>query len=289
MPLYELLRSDQPKPGAPSPRARPVPRAPEAPPPSPSRGAEDRKGEPGGGRVSIPVPTLYAAIALAVALGVALYATGYATGHRSATARAETEWRSRTTPPEPQPIEPGLVGSQPGAGVREPGPPGSSGSRGTEERTSGRTPGRGDSAARPPSGSTGGQQTRSDGSTADPFAPLGPNGPLAEDPRQPDNNYLAIASNIERQEALDALRFLDDAGVRAVALPLLDSSGRPTNNPPRYKLVATQLAVPSPRYRAMQAERARLQERLAQLTPAYRDAGGLVAFDQTVWEKYTGR
>lgn len=119
-------------------------------------------------------------------------------------------------------------------------------------------------------------------------AVLGPEGPLASDPRAPSTNYLKLATRVPRDEAVRALGFLDGQEFGAFAVRV-EAAGRGANNPARYDLYAA-LAVPSRQFGAMGEQRRALQERAAELGRQWRGAPhrGAYDFSQSVWERYGG-
>lgn len=111
---------------------------------------------------------------------------------------------------------------------------------------------------------------------------LGPSGTLPADPRQPQTNYLRLAT-LPQDDAVNALRFLNEQGFAAFAV--IDPRSRAGKNPPRYALYAA-AGFPSEGFRASEAERARVRSEALRLGQSWRAAGGVSNFADSVWERY---
>ena len=115
---------------------------------------------------------------------------------------------------------------------------------------------------------------------------IGPEGPLASDPREASTNYLALAT-LTRDEAEATLRFLRGEGLEAVAVAV-DPGRLRGNSSDRFRLFSLGLAVPSGRFGSMEAERLRHERRVRQLGEAWLEAGGASDFRSPLWERFGG-
>ncbi len=110
---------------------------------------------------------------------------------------------------------------------------------------------------------------------------LGPSGALSADPRQPQTNYLRLAT-LPQDDAVNAIAFLNDRDFQAFAV--IDPRTRSGNNPPRYAVYAA-AGFPSDGFRASEAERARVRSEALRLGQVWRAAGGASNFADAGWER----
>ncbi len=111
-------------------------------------------------------------------------------------------------------------------------------------------------------------------------AALAPTGAIS-DPRQPQTNYLRLAT-LPQDDAVNAIAFLNDRGFQAFAV--IDPRTRSGNNPPRYALYAA-AGFPSDGFRASEAARAQVRSEALRLGQAWRAAGGASNFADAGWER----
>ncbi|MEM1331097.1 MAG: hypothetical protein AAGG07_11095 [Planctomycetota bacterium] len=115
---------------------------------------------------------------------------------------------------------------------------------------------------------------------------LTPEGAASSDPREAGLNYLVLAQGLSFEEAQDAVRFLSEGGLRAVATPI-DRSRRGSNNPVRYRLLVAQgFEGGGGKFAASKAERDRIRERAMQLGERWQRQGGSSSFPEPMWMKY---
>jgi hypothetical protein len=121
-------------------------------------------------------------------------------------------------------------------------------------------------------------------SAPNPRSVLGVGGAAIEDPRLGGNNYLELAV-LSAAQAEEALAFLDGAGIRAIGVPV-DRGGSATNNPVRYRIVSLELAIPSGRFSALDAEKRRVEQRLRDLGRRWVSEGGWSDFRDPLWRRH---
>ncbi|MCW5775713.1 MAG: hypothetical protein KIS87_04625 [Phycisphaeraceae bacterium] len=265
-PLFELLQGSQPagvRHTAPEPRPAPAPRPiseprradPQpSPRPKPTPTPEPPRDQPHqafsltGGEVR--VPTSYALVALAAVLGLIIGA--WTIGFRSGESSARDEALRRELAIQGPATDPTLSPT-------------------TQRQTD--TP-----RQQPRQSDTPTTQRQTPGGAA---AVLGPTGVSSSDPRQPQTNYLRLAT-LPQDDAVSAIAFLNDRGFQAFAV--IDPRTRSGNNPPRYALYAA-AGFPSDGFRASEAERARLRSEALRLGQAWRAAGGVSNFADAGWER----
>ncbi|TVQ61218.1 MAG: hypothetical protein EA378_09375 [Phycisphaerales bacterium] len=241
------------------------------------------------GRVQAPVAYLYLSLAAVLAVLFLVWTAAYSMGRhdersgyrdRLAADRDEgplvsdplnqvadrgSSGRTGSTPPPP--VDRPVTGGRSGE-ARQPT---------TTPREEPRPPTRTEASPAP-----GGSPAPATGATAI----LTPGGGVASDPRESGLNYLVIASNVPQEEASRLPAFLDEFGIPAIAVPNLDRSGRPANNPPRYTVVVLQ-GVPGNQFSARAEERRRLEQRIAQLGRVWqRERGGSTDFRDPLWSRY---
>ena len=133
------------------------------------------------------------------------------------------------------------------------------------------------------------QQSVVEQPTEQPVPPPSTPPPSAEqapgDPRQPGVNYLALAT-LPRNDARQAVAFLAEHGVEAIAVPV-DPSSSGANNGGRYRVYSL-LGIASKDYSRKRAERERHEAEIRRLGRLWQDQyHGSSDFSRTQWEKYT--
>ncbi len=237
------------------------------------------------GRVHAPVAYLYLTLAGVLAVFFIVWTAAYSLGRHDERAG----YRDRLAAERDE----GPLVSDPLNQVADRGSPARSGSPPATDRpvTGGRTtePTR---QTPPPPREEPRAPVRTDPGAGQPAPAPGPTsvltarGPVASDPREGGLNYLVIASSVVQEEALRVPGFLEEFGIPAIAVPNLDRSGRPANNPPRYTVVVLQ-GVPGNQFSARAEERRRLEQRIAQLGRVWqRERGGSTDFRDPLWSRY---
>ncbi|MEM7756109.1 MAG: hypothetical protein AAF297_10795 [Planctomycetota bacterium] len=255
-PLFEVMaKRGQPEGGSPAPRAD---RGPAERDRSVDRGPARSSGAHG--RISLPIGTVYAAVAVVLLACLLTFMVGYNVGF----GRAESELADRLSPLDVVPLVDPLLEDPAGTDSDDRG-----------------SPQRGRSSAQPAAPSENPPRSAV-GSGAQVLTAAGPGG----DPRLDGHNYLELAV-LSRPQAEAAVGFLAGAGVESIAVPV-DPSGRGTNNqgPGRFRVVAVSLGIPSGRYSAMGGERRAFEQRLRTLGRRWVSEGGASDFRDPLWRRF---
>lgn len=205
------------------------------------------------GRLSVPIPTLYAAIGAVAALAIVSYVIGFQLGQ--ADARAEA-LRNDVPPSDAglviDPTIGGLSGTADGAGL-----------------VAGGRVGSGEVAAIPPGAVV-----------------FGIRGVLEADPRTSGRNYLEVAT-LPLAGAREAVGVLGAGGLNAVAVRVgVERGGRGANNDTRFTVVVLDLGIPSEQFRRTTRERAALEQRVRDIGKRWSASGGPSDFSNPLWRKY---
>ena len=221
-----------------------------------------------GGRLSVPLATVYASTAAVLAACLLAFLIGFRAGHGQAEAELMNDLKPLDVVPLVDPLVSGPANPAPGSGGDRP--------------LVGRTPVSGETQGGP---ATSGPALV-DATPAN--AVLGPGGVIA-DPRRAGHNYLELAS-LSGEQAEAALEYLAGAGVSAIAVPVDRGRNGSNNRDPRsanrLRLVTTELAIPSGRFSALDGERRTLERRLAALGRRWAEEGGWSDFRDPLWRRY---
>jgi hypothetical protein len=228
--------------------------------PAPRAASRERppRSELGARTVTLPMVWIYAGIGLVLMLLIAGYGIGYSLG-TSATREAERREAARDA-------ERVFVADP----LREENGADTGGAETDRARTERRVPSGG---ATPPPRPTA-RVVLSDGR-------------LGFDPRQEGLNYLELVT-LPRERAIEAVRYLQQAGEEAIAVPLgeLDPGARRSNTSDSFRVIAMGLAVPGDRFKSSTDARKRFEDRLARLGKAWSEQGGASDFSDPLWRKY---
>ncbi len=209
------------------------------------------------GRLSVPIPTLYAAIGAVAALAIVSYVIGFQLGQ--ADARAEA-LRNDVPPSDAGLVIDPTIGALAGASG---GTADGSGSAGA-----GRS-GAGEGVAIPPGAVV-----------------FGTRGVLETDPRTSGRNYLEVAT-LPLAGAREAVGVLGAGGLNAVAVRVgVERGGRGANNDTRFTVVVLDLGIPSEQFRRTTRERAALEQRVRDIGKRWSASGGPSDFSNPLWRKY---
>ncbi len=212
---------------------------------------EPKKAGKGESHIRVPVYAVYIAITVALAVSVTIWAVAFQVGRLSGEETTLRKLGFRDDEPKTDPIEQLLEGASP-------------------------------------------EPTRTLARPQDPPTPQAPpplvilaTGPSTDDPRKGETNYLQLASGVPEGEARDAIGFLADNALPAMARRV-DPGDQDANNPVRYDLFALE-PVPSARFGELRVLRESLTREAARLGQLWRKPPhrGTVDFAQPIWVKHT--